>query len=110
MTKGPGKTACSIGQDVAYPPGAPGFQDDPTVQSTAKVRLWVDGVQVMGSEHAYGHAHAHAHALLPDLESMVDGALRACGTHVRTCASAGPTDRPCLAEVVAQGLHAWAGG
>ena len=41
MTKGPGKTACSIGQDVAYPPGAPGFQDDPTAQSTAKVRLRV---------------------------------------------------------------------
>ena len=29
-TAGPGLVACSQGQDVAYPAGAPGFQDDPT--------------------------------------------------------------------------------
>lgn len=29
-THGPGTIACQEGRDVAYPPGAPGYQDDPT--------------------------------------------------------------------------------
>ena len=33
-TQGPGKSACSKGQDVVYPLGAPGFQDDPTGASS----------------------------------------------------------------------------
>ena len=29
-TEGSGMVACDQGQDVVYPAGAPGFQDDPT--------------------------------------------------------------------------------